>query len=112
MFLSRSMTKIIAIPMLMLALASCSMIEGRETAGQYVDDTTITANVKAAFVGDPKVQAMQVNVETMQGVVQLSGFVDSTATEQRAVGLASRVKGVKSVKDNIVVRSQSNQSSQ
>lgn len=100
--------KILILPILALALASCSMFEGRETAGQYVDDTTITTNVKASFVADPKVKAMQVNVETMQGVVQLSGFVDSTATEQRAVQLAQKVTGVKSVKDNIVVRARRN----
>ena len=94
-------------PILMLALASCSMFEGRETAGQYVDDTTITTKVKDAFVADPHVQAMQVNVETMQGVVQLSGFVDSTAMEHRAVRLAQGVSGVKSVQDNMTVRSPS-----
>jgi osmotically-inducible protein OsmY len=80
------------------------MFEGRETTGQYVDDTTITAKVKEAFVADPQVKAMQVNVETMQGVVQLSGFVDSPNIERRAVRLAGQVKGVKSVKDTIIVR--------
>src|ERR1700722_15197051 len=94
----------LAIPVLVLLLAACSLFEGRETTGQYVDDTTITAKVKEVFVADPKVKVLQVNVETMQGVVQLSGFVDSAASEQRAVGLASQVRGVKSVKDNIVVR--------
>src|ERR1700733_607529 len=96
-----------AMPLLMLALASCSMFEGRETGGQYADDTVITSKVKESFVADPKVKAMQVNVETMQGVVQLSGFVDSSASEARAVALANQVKGVKSVKDNIVVRGHS-----
>jgi osmotically-inducible protein OsmY len=96
--------RIFAVPVLVLALVSCSMFEGRETTGQYVDDATITAKVKEAFVADPKVSAMQVNVETMQGVVQLSGFVDSAVLERRAVHLAQGVKGVKSVTDNIIVR--------
>jgi len=100
----RHAKKILALPVLVLSLAACSMFEGRETAGQYVDDTTITAKVKEAFVADPKVKAMQVNVETMQGVVQLSGFVDSSRTEQRAVDLAQKVNGVKSVNDAIIVR--------
>jgi hyperosmotically inducible protein len=104
-------TKILAMPILLLSLASCSAFEGRETTGQYVDDATITTKVKEAFVGDPQVKAMQVNVETMQGVVQLSGFVDSTAAEQRAVSLAQDVKGVKSVKDNIIVRAHHRKSS-
>ncbi len=80
------------------------MFEGRETAGQYVDDATITTKVKQAYVADPKVKATQVNVETMQGVVQLSGFVDSATVEARAVRLAREVNGVKDVKDNIVIR--------
>ncbi len=100
----RDLTKKLAIPVLLVALASCSMFEGRETAGEYLDDTTVTARVKEALISDPTVKARQVNVETMQGVVQLSGFVDSVAAEQQAVRLASQVQGVKAVKDNIVVR--------
>jgi len=100
----REFSKTMILPVFILSLAACSMFEGRETAGQYVDDTTITTKVKEAFVADPQVKAMQVNVETMQGVVQLSGFVDSSSSEQRAVTLAGQVRGVKSVKDNIVVR--------
>ncbi len=75
----------------MLSLGACSMFEGRETTGQYVDDTTITAKVKEAFIADPVVKAMQVNVETMQGTVQLSGFVDSTRV--RAKSRYSRAEG-------------------
>jgi len=96
--------KALILPVLMLSLGACSLFEGRETTGQYVDDTTITAKVKEAFIADPVVKAMQVNVETMQGTVQLSGFVDSIRAEQRAVQLARQVKGVQDVKDTIVVR--------
>jgi len=94
---------------LLLLLSSCTMVSGRETAGQYVDDTTITTRVKKAFVEDPIVHPTQVHVETMQGVVQLSGFVDSARGEARAVELARQVDGVKSVKDDIVVRSGAHQ---
>jgi osmotically-inducible protein OsmY len=90
---------------LLLSLTSCSLFEGRETTGQYVDDATITTKVKDAFIADPKVKAAEVNVETMQGTVQLSGFVDSPSSEARAVDLARQVKGVKAVKDDIIVRS-------
>jgi osmotically-inducible protein OsmY len=96
--------KTVCIAVLALSLGACSLFQGRETTGQYVDDTTITSKVKEAFIADKQVKATQVNVETMQGVVQLSGFVDSTASEQRAVQLAQQVSGVKSVKDNITVR--------
>ena len=101
---TQKLTKLFLLPVFMFAMAACSMFDGRESAGQYVDDTTITTKVKEAFVADPVVKAMQVNVETMQGVVQLSGFVDSSRAENQAVMLAREVNGVKAVKDNIVVR--------
>ena len=104
MFRSYRASKFLLLPVLFLSLGACSMFEGRETSGQYVDDSTITAKVKEAILADPQVSVMQVNVETMQGVVQLSGFVSSKTADQRALQLASKVQGVKAVKDNIVVR--------
>ena len=86
------------------ALAGCSAVEGRETAGQYVDDTTITTKVKAAIVNDEGLKGMQINVETMQGVVQLSGFVDNSQQAAQAASDARSVTGVKSVRNSIVVR--------
>lgn len=87
-----------------LGLAACTVFEGRQTAGQYVDDASITARVKEAFVADPQVKVFQIHVETMNGVVQLSGFVDSQASERRAVEIAQRQRGVKSVRDDIIIR--------
>ena len=113
-----TVTKLLLLPVLFLSLAACSLFEGRETTGQYVDDSTITAKVKEAFVADGTVSAMQINVETMQGVVQLSGFATNKTAEQKAVTLAQQVNGVKSVQDNIIVtagnkkRSSSSSSSQ
>ncbi|MGE3624547.1 MAG: BON domain-containing protein [Bdellovibrionales bacterium] len=104
MMLTSRFARFLAVPFFVLSIAGCAAFEGRETAGQYVDDTTITAKVKQAFIADPQVNAMAVNVETMQGVVQLSGFVDSTTSAQRAEQLAQQVSGVKSVKNTIVVR--------
>jgi len=88
---------------LVTLLAACSMISGRETPGQYVDDMTITSKVKAEILGDPSLKVLQINVETMKGEVQLSGFVDSQQSENRAVDIARHVYGVKSVKDNLIV---------
>ena len=85
-------------------LTACSAIEGRETAGQYVDDATITTKVKAAIVNDEGLKGMQINVETMQGVVQLSGFVDTTEQAAKAASDARSVTGVKSVRNSIVVK--------
>lgn len=103
-----SVRKVLLTSLFALSLASCAMFEGRETAGQYVDDATITTKIKQSFMADKDVSATQVGVETMQGVVQLSGFVDSVRSEQRAVQLAQQVKGVKSVNDGIIVRSPHN----
>ncbi len=85
-------------------LAACSAIEGRQTAGEYLDDSAITAKVKSQIVGEPSLSAMQINVETMQGVVQLSGFVDQASDKTLASRVAAGVDGVRSVKNNIVVR--------
>jgi osmotically-inducible protein OsmY len=93
-----------AVAALSLSLASCAMFSGRESAGEYVDDATITSKVKANILGDKTLKVLEINVETMQGIVQLSGFVDSRKHETRAVEIANQVKGVKSVKDDLVVR--------
>ena len=90
--------------MLATSVVGCSLIEGRETPGQYVDDTAISTKVKAQLVRDPMVSASQVNVETMQGVVQLSGFVDTPQASDRAAQLARNVDGVRGVKNDIIVR--------
>lgn len=90
--------------MLASTVAACTAISGRETAGQYVDDTAISTKIKAAFVRDPVVKASQINVETMQGAVQLSGFVDSADQIDRATLLAKNVEGVRSVKNDLIVR--------
>ena len=105
---ARHFTKLLAAFALVALFASCSMFSGRETAGQYVDDTTITTKVKADILDDPALKVMEINVETLQGVVQLSGFVESQESETRAVDIARRVRGVKSVKDTLIVRPRQN----
>ncbi|MDR3449563.1 MAG: BON domain-containing protein [Alphaproteobacteria bacterium] len=87
-----------------LGMVSCAAFEGRESGGQVIDDTTISTKIRAQYVKDPIVQAMQIHVETMKGTVELSGFVDSKAAETRAVEIARITDGVKDVRDEIVVR--------
>jgi hyperosmotically inducible periplasmic protein len=89
---------------LLLSLTGCALFSGRESTGEYIDDATITSKVKAEILGESSLKVLQVNVETMQGVVQLSGFVDSAKSEYRAVEIARHVMGVKSVKDDLVIR--------
>jgi osmotically-inducible protein OsmY len=95
-------------PVTMITLSGCASTPTRESTGEYVDDSTITAKVKADLVKDPVVSALQVSVETYKGVVQLSGFVNSQEQSQRAEDIAKGVAGVKQVKNNLVVKTSSN----
>lgn len=82
----------------------CAVGRGQETAGAYVDDTAITTKVKAKFAEDPTVAATSISVETLNGTVQLRGFAKSAAEKSQAENLARAVKGVRSVRNDIVVR--------
>ena len=77
--------------------------ERAEHDGEYVDDATITARVKTKFAEDKTVAATRISVETLKGVVQLSGFATSEAERQRAAQLAATVPGVKSVQNAVKV---------
>ncbi|MDQ3026637.1 MAG: BON domain-containing protein [Pseudomonadota bacterium] len=74
---------------------------GDKSAGAIVDDATITTKVKAKFIEDPLVKAMNIKVDTYQGVVQLSGFANSMAEAEKAGQIARNTSGVKSVKNDI-----------
>jgi osmotically-inducible protein OsmY len=89
---------------LAITVGACAAVQGRESTGEYVDDATISTKVRAEIIRDPNLKMGQVGVETMQGVVQLTGFVDNPAQKAEAAQLARSIKGVKEVKNNIVVR--------
>lgn len=72
-----------------------------EKVGEYIDDSVITAKVKAALVDDPELSAIEVNVETYKGVVQLSGFVRESEDIARATQVARKVNGVVDVKNDL-----------
>jgi osmotically-inducible protein OsmY len=82
-------------------LAGCTSTPTKESAGEVIDDSLITTKVKAKFVDDPSVSALNIKVETFKGNVQLSGFANNPTEMERAVQLAREVKGVKSVKNDI-----------
>lgn len=85
-------------------MGGCAVVRDQQTAGAYVDDAAITAAVKAKFIESKQVDAGAINVETLNGTVQLSGFAKSAAEKSAAERLAREVQGVKSVKNDIVVR--------
>lgn len=101
------LNKSLSAAFLAIALVSsvgCASTEKQEGTGQYIDDTVITAKVKAALVKDPTTKASEINVETFKGAVQLSGFVSSQAAASRAVELARAVEGVQSVKNDMRIK--------
>ena len=77
----------------------------QQSAGEVVDDSVVTAKVKAKLIDDPVTKAYQINVETFKGTVQLSGSVDSAEARSRATQLARDVGGVKDVKNSLQVPS-------
>jgi hyperosmotically inducible protein len=87
-----------------LFATACSVTSGQSSVGEYVDDATITARVKSRFAEDTTVAATRIQVETLKGIVQLSGFATSEAERQRAAQLAAAVPGVKQVQNSVVVR--------
>ncbi|MBE0595715.1 MAG: BON domain-containing protein [Desulfuromonadales bacterium] len=89
---------------LLVVFSACGGTETRRSAGTYIDDKTISTQVNAALARDPVAKATQVQVQTYEGVVQLSGFVDSQENKQRSEELAREVNGVRDVRNNIVVR--------
>jgi osmotically-inducible protein OsmY len=88
---------------------ACSSTPTRESTGEYIDDATITAKVKAAFVKDPTVHALNINVDTFKGVVQLSGFANNAQEKTQAEQVARSVQGVTNVQNNITLKSQTTQ---
>jgi hyperosmotically inducible protein len=82
----------------------CAVGRGQETTGAYIDDTGITTSVKAKFVEDKTVSATSINVKTLNGTVQLSGFAKSNAEKMQAEAIARSVNNVKAVSNDIIVR--------
>jgi hyperosmotically inducible periplasmic protein len=89
----------------LLAFAGCAVTRDQETVGAYIDDTAITSSIKAKFVEDKQVDAASIRVETLNGVVMLSGFAKNANEKSTAESIAWKVKGVKSIKNQIEVRS-------
>ena len=102
-------TSYVVIPFLVVlvmsaAFVACASAQKQESTGEYVDDSVITTKVKAELANDDFLKSFQISVETYKGVVQLSGFVDSQETITKAGRIAGGVKGVKSVKNNLIVK--------
>lgn len=120
--------RLIGVSMLLVAgLSACDKPGPAETAGKKIDqtadkvgekigaqgakagvaiaDTEITAKVKAAIFAEPGLKTLQISVDTVKGVVTLSGSVDTRSISDRAKELAGAVAGVKDVENRLVVKS-------
>lgn len=95
---------IVATTLTMLLASGCAVTRDQETVGAYIDDTAITSSVKARFVDNKEVSAASISVETLNGTVLLSGFAKSASEKSTAETIARNVKGVKSVRNEIIVR--------
>jgi osmotically-inducible protein OsmY len=90
--------------MLIASFAACASSRTSESTGEYVDDSVITTKVKALLAEDDFLRSFQISVETYRGIVQLSGFVNSQQTVDKAGQIARSVKGVTSVKNSLIVK--------
>lgn len=89
----------------LIAGTGCAVVRDQQSVGSYVDDATLTTRVKAKFAEDKTVSAMSISVETLKGVVQLSGFAKSAEEKAMAERLARATSGVTGVRNDIIVRS-------
>jgi len=91
-----------------LALAACASKEPetKRTTGEFTNDAALTAKVKSAIATDVGARtAAAINIETYRGIVQLTGFVDSREQAAKAEAAAKKVDGVKSVKNDVRIKS-------
>jgi len=93
-----------ALFMLIVIFMACASTSKQESTGEYVDDSVITTKVKALLANDEFFKSFQIGVETFKGTVQLSGFVNSQQAIDKAVQIARSVKGVTSVKNDLIVK--------
>ncbi len=81
----------------------CAVTSGRESTGQYAQDKEITARVKTRLYADPATKGTEIEVQSLRGVVQLSGFVDNQAAKNRAGEIAASTPGVVQVYNNLLL---------
>lgn len=88
----------------LLTATGCAVSRGQQTVGAYVDDAGITTLVKSRMAESKAVSATSISVETLNGVVMLSGFAKDMTEKTEAERIARGVNNVKSVRNEIVVR--------
>ena len=102
--LSRTLVSTLAAIALVAAFAGCTSTPTQESAGEYFDNSLITAKVKSALIGAENLSSANISVASFKGKVQLSGFVASETDRQRAEVIARDIEGVKVVSNAIEIR--------
>ena len=90
--------------MLIATFCASTRTHAAESAGEYIDDSVITTKVKSLLAADDFLKSFQISVESRKGIVQLSGFVDSQKAVDKAGKIVRNVKGVKSIKNDLIVK--------
>jgi osmotically-inducible protein OsmY len=90
--------------MLIATFAACAATRTQESTGEFVDDSVITTKVKSLLAADDFLKSFNIGVESFKSTVQLSGFVNSQKAIDKAVEITRSVKGVTSVKNNLIVK--------
>jgi len=90
--------------MLVATFVACASTPKQESTGEFVDDSVITTKVKTLLAADDFLKSFKISVETRKGMVELSGFVDSQKAVNKADEITRSVKGVKSVRNNLIVK--------
>lgn len=85
-------------------LTGCASTVNQESAGEFLDNSMITAKVKSKLLDDPITSAFSIKVETFKGIVQLSGFVKSEQEKNRAEQVVRGVEGIKAIKNDLIIK--------
>jgi len=107
MKISKNITAL-ALSALLISISACAATETKESTGQYVDNSVLTAKVKTAIFNEPSLKSSEISVETFKGEVQLSGFVSSIDQTKKAVEIAKSIPGVTAVKNDMRVKGSNN----
>jgi len=97
---------VVATSMILTPLAfntGCAVTSGRESAGQYANDKEIAARIKTQLYADHETKGTEIEVQSLKGVVQLSGFVENQAARNRAGQIAAATPGVVQVYNNLLL---------
>jgi osmotically-inducible protein OsmY len=96
--------RFLVVLMMIATFVACASTPKHESTGEYIDDSVITAKIKSKLATDNFLKSFQIGVESRKGIVQLSGFVNSQAAVDKAGQIARGVEGVKSVKNDLIVK--------